>query len=159
MASPVSRADLNHLLCLQAGLSPSVSPPSVPQPLATLGAGVFTWYLSDFLVAAGELEQIMRAVALILSRLAENPNYSKFTSNSVSVGGGLALSSQRDPAREPGVDAPAPALNGGAMLIPGLQVGPLVCSRMLFPAECGSVSRRGALCTLAQPNSSMMFQS
>ena len=82
------------------------------------------WLLSGFVVASGELEQIMRAVALILSRLAENPNYSKFTSNSVSIGGGLALPSQRGPAREPGADAPAPALNGGALLLPGLQVGP-----------------------------------
>eukprot|EP00891_Asterochloris_glomerata_P008178 jgi/Astpho2/8178/Aster-03106 len=75
---------------------------------------------------AGELEQIMRAVALILSRLAENPNYSKFTSNSVSIGGGLTLPSQRGAAREPGAEGPAPALNGGALLLSGLQgAGPL----------------------------------
>jgi RNA-binding protein Nova len=34
----------------------------------------------------GELEHIMRALALLLSKLAENPNYSKWTTNSVSYG-------------------------------------------------------------------------
>ena len=109
--------------------------------LATLGTAALRWYLSELVVAVGELEQIMRAVALILSRLAENPNYSKFTSNSVSIGGGLALPPQRGTPREPGADAPAPALNGGAVLLPGLQVGP---SGVLPTTECGSMSGLGA---------------
>ena len=109
--------------------------------LAMLQTAAMMPSLSQSVVASGELEQIMRAVALILSRLAENPNYSKFTSNSVSIGSGLALPSQRGTPREPGADAPAPALNGGAMLLPGLQVGLSVFSRMLPTAECGSMSR------------------
>ncbi len=117
-----------------------------------LGTAALRWCLSEFVVALGELEQIMRAVALILSRLAENPNYSKFTSNSVSIGGGLTLPSQRGAAREPGAEGPAPALNGGALLLSGLQVGPPVCARMLPTTECGSMSRPAALCTLAQPS-------
>ena len=137
------------LLCLQAGLSPAVSNCPVCLKLAMLGTAAMRQCLSGSVLASGELEQIMRAVALILSRLAENPNYSKFTSNSVSVGGGLALPSQRGTPREPGADAPA--LNGGAMLLPGLQVGPSDCSSMLPTAECGSMSRPGYT-LLAQPS-------
>ena len=96
MAVHVCRGRPEPLLCLQAGLSPAVSNCAVCLKLAMLGTAAMRQCLSGVCVlASGELEQIMRAVALILSRLAENPNYSKFTSNSVSVGGGLALPSQR----------------------------------------------------------------
>ena len=38
-------------------------------------------------VTGADLEQLMRATALILTKLSQNPNYSRFTSTSVSYGG------------------------------------------------------------------------
>jgi len=37
-------------------------------------------------ITGEDVEQLMRAVALILTKLAQNPNYSRFTSTSVSYG-------------------------------------------------------------------------
>lgn len=38
-------------------------------------------------ITGEDLEQLMRATALILTKLSQNPNYSRFTSTSVSYGG------------------------------------------------------------------------
>lgn len=38
-------------------------------------------------ITGGDLEQLMRATALVLTKLSQNPNYSRFTSTSVSYGG------------------------------------------------------------------------
>lgn len=38
-------------------------------------------------ITGADLEQLMRATALILTKLSQNPNYSRFTSTSVSYGG------------------------------------------------------------------------
>ena len=95
----------------------------------------------DLTVPAGELEHIMRAVALILSRLSSNPNYDRFTSERTSYfqqyspqGNGPVAPAHLSPSASPQKGAQQIPLSPGSRAgesevtipVPGNRVGAII---------------------------------
>lgn len=124
------------VLCLRAQLHPYVDScqghflPKLPRYLHAKCS-----------VRPGELEHIMRAVALILSRLSSNPNYDRFTSERTSYfqnyspqGNAQAVAGNVSPAASPQQGGPGVPLSPGSragesevtLPVPGNRVGAII---------------------------------